>query len=276
MAIGVILDFLRFLIIRVDGLERDSVPEAGVVRLGEAEPRSERHATRGPFVGGGFGIPDGHGWVVQRILLERAVGGDDERGDELGGRDVASGDVVPAFFVAAGSDDDAVGVMVGRTMGPVFGLFEDALDDALDEYWELDAADLDGADGSLPDGGDGLFADFRLDEALVDVDVVGGRLLGDLGLLGVHPRMEALIESRRAHAGLRIRNVVAQYLGGLGLGAVEAVSATGLPTLAGNRVGPYHAPSREFLGRRQRVRSAVQDLDAFPCHTNRHLCNMNV
>ena len=155
-------------------------------------------------------------------------------------------------------------------MGPASGLFEDALDDALDENREFDAGDLDGADGTLADGGDGELAEFRLEETPVDVDVVGGRLFRYLRFLGLHPREEALVERRWAHPGLRVWHIVAQYLGGLGLGAIETVPATGLPALAGNRIGPYHAPSREFLGRRQRARPAVQDLDAFPGHTNRH------
>ena len=67
--------------------------------------------------------------------------------------------------------------MISRTMGPASGLRENALDDALDKHREFDAGDLDGTDGALADGGDGKFGEFRLDEALIDVDVVGGRLL---------------------------------------------------------------------------------------------------
>ena len=52
MAIGVVLDFLRLLVARIDGIERNAISETGIVRLGKVKPRSKRHATRRPLVGG--------------------------------------------------------------------------------------------------------------------------------------------------------------------------------------------------------------------------------
>lgn len=68
------------------------------------------------------------------------------------------------------------------------------------------------------DGGDGKLTEFRPDEALIDVDIVGSRLFRQLGLLGFHPREEALVECRRTYSRFRVWHIVAQYLGGLGLG----------------------------------------------------------
>ena len=52
MTIGIVPDFLRLLVARIDGIERNAVPETDIVRLGEPKPRSKRHATRRSFVCG--------------------------------------------------------------------------------------------------------------------------------------------------------------------------------------------------------------------------------